>query len=48
METIRKNDSGAAVEDIQEKLIFLGYLPKAGKSGIYDDDTAVAVTRFCS
>lgn len=48
METIRKNDSGAAVEDIQEKLISLGYLPKEGKSGTYDDATAQAVTRFCA
>lgn len=48
METIRKNDSGAAVEDIQEKLISLDYLPKDGKSGTYDDATAQAVARFCA
>lgn len=47
MQTIRKHDEGAAVEDVQDKLAHLGLLPEAGKTGVYDDATAAAVAAFC-
>lgn len=48
MEVIKKGDTGAAVEDVQGKLISLGFLPTEGKTGEYDDATAGAVERFCA
>lgn len=48
MEVIQRHDTGAAVADVQEKLISLGYLPKAGKTSQVDDATAAAVARFCA
>lgn len=47
METIRKNDSGAAVEDVQRKLASLGFLDEGLASGIFDDATIAAVEAFC-
>lgn len=48
METIRRNDRGAAVADVQGKLASLGLLPEAAATGTYDDATAAAVARFCA
>ena len=47
METIKRGDSGAAVEDIQSRLVTLGYLEKDDANGIYDDATSRAVEAFC-
>ena len=47
MDTIKRDDTGAAVEDVQQKLVQIGYLPNDGVTGVYDDDTAQAVARFC-
>lgn len=48
MQTIRKQDQGPAVEDIQEKLSFLGFLDADKKTGIFDDETVAALQRFCA
>lgn len=47
METIRKHDSGPAVEDVQEKLAGLGFLEESQVTGIFDDNTEQAVLAFC-
>lgn len=47
MELIRKNDTGAAVEDVQQKLADLGFLGQTTVSGTFDDATAQAVDAFC-
>ena len=48
METITLHDTGAAVEDIQRKLVSLGYLPDEDVTGVYDERTACAVQAFAS
>lgn len=47
METIRKNDTGAAVEDVQGKLCALGFLSEGDCSGVFDDATIGALQAFC-
>lgn len=47
MESIQKNDTGAAVEDVQRKLFELGFLDESQVTGLFDDATAVAVGSFC-
>ena len=47
MNSIRKGDSGAAVEDVQERLAKLGLLAEAGVSGTFDDATLAAVQKLC-
>lgn len=47
MELIRKNDTGAAVEDVQQKLADLGFLDQGAVSGTFDDATVQAVGAFC-
>ncbi len=47
METIRIHDTGAAVEDIQQKLAALGFLPEDAITGEFDQTTADAVGAFC-
>lgn len=47
METIRRNDTGAAVQDIQGKLNALGFLPGKALSGVFDDATIEALHGFC-
>lgn len=44
---IRKGDSGPAVEDVQQKLVSLGYLSNSKVLGFFDDETQVAVMSFC-
>lgn len=48
METIRKNDKGAAVEDVQQRLSSLGFLREDRITGEFDDDTVAAVQVFCA
>ena len=47
MDTIRKTDTGAAVEDVQRKLASLGFLGESQVSGTFDDATIGAVEAFC-
>ncbi len=46
METIRKNDTGPAVEDVQQRLVMLGFLQPSQASSIFDDATSAAVCSF--
>ena len=46
MEAITLYDTGAAVEDIQRKLVSLGYLFDDDITGTYDERTASAVRSF--
>ena len=48
MEPIKRNDSGAAVEDVQQRLARIGHLPEEAVSGTFDDATAAALTAFCA
>ncbi len=44
---LRRGDSGPAVEKIQQALIFLGFpVPKVGASGIFGDETELAVRSY--
>lgn len=47
MDTIRKYDTGVAVEDVQRKLHSLGYLADAEITSVFDDNTESAVRSFC-
>ncbi|MEG0375436.1 MAG: peptidoglycan-binding domain-containing protein [Raoultibacter sp.] len=47
MDTICKHDTGAAVEDVQQRLALLGILANDHVSGTFDDVTAKAVRTFC-
>lgn len=47
MNSIRKGDSGAAVEDVQERLVTLGLLAEGSVSGVFDDATLSALHSFC-
>lgn len=47
METIKKNDTGAAVKDVQHKLNQLGLLDDEYVNGTYGDETARAMRVFC-
>lgn len=47
METIKKHQSGAAVEDVQQRLVVVGALSEAGIDGAFGDETAQAVADFC-
>ncbi len=47
MNTIKKNDTGAAVKDVQHKLNQLGLLDKEYVDGQYGEETARAVRMFC-
>lgn len=47
METIRINDRGPAVEDIQQRLILVGCLDKGHDDGFFGPETAAAVRDFC-
>lgn len=48
MKTIGKGATGAAVEDIQQRLNLLGYLGDSDIDGNYDSKTAAAVEAFCA
>ena len=46
MDTIKRNDTGAAVEDVQQRLITTGHLAEGGVTGVFDDATVAAVREF--
>ena len=46
MDTIRRHDTGAAVEDVQQRLSLLGILDESQVTGTYDDATALGVLSF--
>lgn len=48
MDPIRKNDSGAAVLDVQHRLAKAGFLAEDAITGTFDDKTAVAVRQLCA
>ena len=48
MDPIRKNDSGAAVVDVQRRLAKAGFLAEDAISGTFDDATVAAVRQLCS
>ena len=48
MEPIKRNDTGAAVEDVQQRLARIGHLPEEGITGTFDDATARALVDFCA
>lgn len=47
MKTIKLNDAGAAVEDVQHRLMVVGHLEEDQVTGVYDELTAQAVRDFC-
>ena len=47
MDTIRLHNTGAAVEDVQQRLIRLGFLPEGEADGVFGQATASAVSAFC-
>ena len=46
MEPIKRNDTGAAVEDVQTRLARIGHLPEDAITGIFDDATTSALAEF--
>ena len=47
METIKRHDTGPAVEDVQQRLATIGLLSPAGVDGTFGEATAAAVREFC-
>ncbi len=47
MQTIKPQDSGPAVEDVQERLVRAGFLEQEKISGVYDQATEAALVAFC-
>lgn len=47
MEIIKQHDTGAAVEDVQQRLAMLGYLDPEQVTAIFDENTVRAVQKFC-
>ncbi|HIW75518.1 MULTISPECIES: peptidoglycan-binding domain-containing protein [Gordonibacter] len=47
METIKQHDTGAAVEDVQQRLATIGLLDQADVDGTFGEKTAAAVRAFC-
>lgn len=47
METIKRHDTGAAVEDVQQRLATIGLLDQTNVDGIFGQRTAEAVRSFC-
>ena len=48
MDTIKRNDTGAAVEDVQQRLVAAGCLAPDAVSGTFDDATVAALGAFCA
>lgn len=46
MEPIKRNDTGAAVEDVQARLARIGHLPEDAVTGTFDDATVEALAAF--
>ena len=47
METIKRHDTGATVEDVQQRLAVIGLLDASEVDGEFGDRTAAAVWAFC-
>ena len=47
MDTIKRHDTGPAVEDVQQRLATIGLLAPAGVDGAFGEATAAAVRAFC-
>lgn len=47
MESIKRNDTGAAVEDVQQRLVRAGLLAEDKVTGTFDAATAAAVAQLC-
>ncbi len=47
MDTIKIGDRGAAVEDVQQRLMTVGHLTQDQVTGVFDEATAIAVRDFC-
>ena len=47
MKTIKLHDAGAAVEDIQNRLMLIGHLTPEQVTGVYDELTASSIRDFC-
>lgn len=47
MNPIKMNDTGAAVEDVQRRLVKAGYLEEGQVTGCFDEATANAVASLC-
>ena len=47
METVRLQHTGAAVEDVQQRLVLAGFLTDTDVDGVYGEKTAAAVSAFC-
>lgn len=47
MEIIKRHDTGAAVEDVQQRLATVGLLSPAGVDGTFGEATASALREFC-
>lgn len=47
MKTIKQHDTGAAVEDVQQRLATLGYLEKNQVNSVFEESTLQALHRFC-
>lgn len=48
MNIIERGHRGAAVEDVQQRLALLGFLPEEQVSGTFGDETVAAVQQFCA
>ena len=48
MDTIRLHDTGAAVEDVQQRLATAGYLRDDQLTGVFDEATAAALRAFAA
>ncbi len=48
METIKQHDTGAAVEDVQQRLAIIGLLDQEDVDGRFGEKTAAAVRAFCA
>lgn len=46
MESIKRHDTGAAVEDVQQRLAVIGLLEESDADGVFGDKTAAAVQTF--
>ncbi|MEF2846619.1 MAG: peptidoglycan-binding domain-containing protein, partial [Eggerthellaceae bacterium] len=47
MDPIKKNDTGAPVLDVQNRLVRAGFLPEEKVTGTFDDDTVTAIKKLC-
>ena len=48
MQTIMRNSTGAAVEDVQQRLVIIGALQPEQATGVLDDASIAALQAFCT